>query len=192
MASSIFVNEAKDQLRIHVSSRLLMLNSPVFNQKLQRFLTGKRHPQGNERLSQEYTIKEADPEALSKLCMALHLRSDLLTTSLPIEMLLRVSASCRTYECQPGLNLWCKSWYSKSTGATRTDLELWMVIAMNFDNAEVFMAVTRTLLLESSLQDIVANTEKISRPLLQICGPLIEMARGEYYPLKPTKIRVMG
>ena len=131
------VGDPATSVRIRASSKALSLASPVFAAMFNpRFAEGKAVSSGE---FQPIALPDDDPDAITTLCNAVHLRSSRVSVA-SFASLEKLGLLCDKYDCAEALAPWSTRWLSTWQGSLDgEDRYLKMVyVAYAYDHHDVF------------------------------------------------------
>lgn len=139
--------------RFKVSSQVLCIASPVFRAMLGPSSNFKEACELRAAAvsAEPYVLSlgEDDPQALAVVLNALHLQGSKVPISISFQNLVDLAIICDKYDCAPGVTLWADVWTEVwKKYALEPGFERWLFIAWTFGIDEIFMSLSRKLILD--------------------------------------------
>lgn len=176
--------------RFKVSSQVLCIASPVFRAMLGPSSNFKEACELRAAAAdaQPYVLSlgEDDPQALAVVLNALHLQGSKVPISISFQNLVDLAIICDKYDCAPGVTLWADVWTEVwKNYALEPGFERWLFIAWTFGIDEIFMSLSRKLILDGEF-DTTNKTSLILKghPMDDMLIP--EPVMGKYLQSNPA------
>jgi hypothetical protein len=139
----LIVGEENIRLRVH--SQCLRSASKIFGR-----MFGPDWSEG-QRLSEEspteVPLLEDDADAMRTICCIVHHRNDLVPEYLTAEEVLQIAIEADKYDLKIALKYASAEWLRPRVSAERVEMGYLLAAAFLFDNTDIFMAHTLTLIL---------------------------------------------
>jgi hypothetical protein len=159
-----------DGVKLRVHSLILKTASKVFSAMLGPYFSEGQNI--TKDCPKEILLPEDDADALKIICEITHLQNSAVPDSLPPSAVIQLAITADKYDCVPALKFASAHWLEPRESQAVADLALLMAAAYILDDAQGFMEVSRSMIIQHDGSYLLLANEELELivPWRIFCG----------------------